>query len=83
MEVAGSYGIQTKSVFIDALCLDVLQHPKIYDVIVTTNMFGDILSDVCGYLTGRLGMLPSSNIGEKHVFLSQSMEVLLILPTRV
>lgn len=68
MEVAGSYGIQTKSVFIDALCLDVLQHPKIYDVIVTTNMFGDILSDVCGYLTGGLGMLPSSNIGEKHAF---------------
>lgn len=68
MEVAGSYGIKTKSVFIDALCLDVLQHPKNYDVIVTTNMFGDILSDVCGYLTGGLGMLPSANIGENHAF---------------
>ncbi len=67
-EVAESYGIQTKSVFIDALCLDVLQHPKNYDVIVTTNMFGDILSDVCGYLTGGLGMLPSANIGEKYAF---------------
>ena len=67
-EVAESHGIQTKAVFIDALCLDVLQHPKNYDVIVTTNMFGDILSDVCGYLTGGLGMLPSANIGEKHAF---------------
>lgn len=66
--VAESYGIQTKSVFIDALCLDVLQHPKNYDVIVTTNMFGDILSDVCGYLTGGLGMLPSANIGDTHAF---------------
>ena len=68
VEVADSYGIKTKLVFIDALCLDVLQHPKNYDVIVTTNLFGDILSDVCGYLTGGLGMLPSANIGEKHAF---------------
>ncbi len=67
-EVAESYGIKTKAVFIDALCLDVLQHPKNYDVIVTTNMFGDILSDVCGYLTGGLGMLPSANIGDKYAF---------------
>ncbi len=67
-EVASSFGIQTKAVFIDALCLDVLQHPNNYDVIVTTNMFGDILSDVCGYLTGGLGMLPSANIGDTHAF---------------
>lgn len=65
---AEAYGIKTQAVFIDALCLDVLQHPKKYDVIVTTNMFGDILSDVCGYLTGGLGMLPSANIGEKYAF---------------
>lgn len=67
-ETAEAYGIKTQAVFIDALCLDVLQHPKKYDVIVTTNMFGDILSDVCGYLTGGLGMLPSANIGEKYAF---------------
>ena len=51
---------------IDALCLDVLFHPRKYDVIVTTNMFGDILSDVCGYLAGGLGLLPSANIGDTH-----------------
>ena len=67
-EVAESYGIQTKAVFIDALCLDVLQHPKNYDVIITTNMFGDILRDACGYLTEGLGMLPSANIGDMHAF---------------
>jgi methanogen homoisocitrate dehydrogenase len=59
-------GVAWKERFIDALCLDVLQHPAAYDVIVTTNMFGDILSDVAAYLAGGLGMLPSANIGEHH-----------------
>jgi methanogen homoisocitrate dehydrogenase len=40
-------------------------HPDRYDVIVTTNMFGDILSDAAAYLVGGLGMLPSANIGER------------------
>ena len=51
--------------FIDALSLDLLQHPKNYCVVVTTNMFGDILSDVASYLVGGLGLVPSANIGEK------------------
>jgi methanogen homoisocitrate dehydrogenase len=41
-------------------------HPERYDVIVTTNIFGDILSDTAAYLVGGLGMLPSGNIGERH-----------------
>ncbi|MFY1644129.1 isocitrate/isopropylmalate dehydrogenase family protein [Methanoculleus bourgensis] len=52
--------------YIDALCLDVLMRPDRYDVIVTTNIFGDILSDAAAYLVGGLGMLPSANIGERH-----------------
>jgi methanogen homoisocitrate dehydrogenase len=59
-------GVKCNERFIDALCLDVLLHPASYDVIVTTNMFGDILSDVAAYLVGGLGMLPSANIGERH-----------------
>jgi methanogen homoisocitrate dehydrogenase len=59
-------GITVRDRFIDALCLDVLQHPGDYDVIVTTNMFGDILSDVTAYLVGGLGLLPSGNIGTDH-----------------
>lgn len=51
---------------IDALSLDVLQHPKNYNVVVTTNMFGDILSDVAAYLVGGLGLVPSANIGDEH-----------------
>ncbi|MCL2460922.1 MAG: isocitrate/isopropylmalate dehydrogenase family protein [Euryarchaeota archaeon] len=52
--------------YIDALVLDVIQHPTQYDVIVTTNMFGDILSDAAAYLCGGLGMLPSANIGSSQ-----------------
>lgn len=52
--------------FIDALSLDILQHPENYNVVVTTNMFGDILSDVAAYLVGGLGLVPSANIGDKH-----------------
>jgi methanogen homoisocitrate dehydrogenase len=41
-------------------------HPDRYDVVVTTNMFGDILSDAAAYLVGGLGLLPSANIGDRH-----------------
>lgn len=63
---ANAAGVPWKECFIDALCLDILQHPGKYDVIVTTNMFGDILSDVAAYLVGGLGLLPSGNLGERH-----------------
>ena len=66
LEEANKTGVRFKESYIDALCLDVLQHPAEYDVIVTTNMFGDILSDVASYLVGGLGLLPSANIGSDH-----------------
>ena len=59
-------GIAYNDKFIDALSLDVLQHPASYDVVVTTNIFGDILSDVASYLVGGLGLVPSANIGERY-----------------
>ncbi|HQP72181.1 MAG TPA: isocitrate/isopropylmalate family dehydrogenase, partial [Methanoculleus sp.] len=59
-------GVPCTTRFIDALSLDILMHPARYDVIVTTNIFGDILSDTAAYLVGGLGMLPSGNIGERH-----------------
>ncbi|MDO8840759.1 isocitrate/isopropylmalate dehydrogenase family protein [Methanocalculus sp.] len=65
-EEASRAGIPFEACFIDSLALDILQHPKRYGVIVTTNIFGDILSDVAGYLVGGLGMLPSANIGDQH-----------------
>jgi len=59
-------GVSYNEKFIDALGLDVLQHPQAYDVIVTTNIFGDILSDVASYLVGGLGLVPSANIGDRY-----------------
>ena len=59
-------GIRFNDRYIDALSLDLLQHPEQYCVVVTTNMFGDILSDVAAYLVGGLGLVPSANIGDHH-----------------
>ena len=59
-------GVPVNDKFIDALSLDLLQHPKNYSVVVTTNMFGDILSDVASYLVGGLGLVPSANIGDTY-----------------
>jgi methanogen homoisocitrate dehydrogenase len=59
-------GVSCNDKFIDALALDILQHPASYDVVVTTNIFGDILSDVASYLVGGLGLVPSANIGDHH-----------------
>ena len=59
-------GVLCLEKYIDALSLDVLQHPKAYDVVVTTNIFGDILSDVASYLVGGLGLVPSANIGDRY-----------------
>ena len=63
---AKAAGISCNDKFIDALSLDILQHPEKYSVVVTSNMFGDILSDVTAYLVGGLGLLPSGNIGMDH-----------------
>ncbi|AGB03581.1 isocitrate/isopropylmalate dehydrogenase family protein [Methanoregula formicica] len=59
-------GIECNDRFIDALALDLLQHPAAYDVVVTTNIFGDILSDVASFLVGGLGLAPSANIGDRY-----------------
>jgi len=66
LEEAEKAGVSVDKKYIDALVLDVLQHPDRYDVIVTTNIFGDILSDAAAFLEGGLGMLPSANIGKGH-----------------
>lgn len=63
---AKSAGVTFNDKFIDSLALDILQHPAAYDVVVTTNIFGDILSDMASYLVGGLGLVPSANIGDRH-----------------
>jgi 3-isopropylmalate dehydrogenase len=54
--------IQTQHMYIDALCLQMVRDPKSLDVIVTNNMFGDIITDLAAALQGGLGMAASGNI---------------------
>lgn len=51
---------------VDAMCMWLLKNPENYDVIVTTNLFGDILSDLCAQLVGGMGFGYSGNIGAKY-----------------
>ena len=54
--------VEGEHYFIDTLCMDLIQHPEEFSVIVTNNMYGDILSDVCAGLVGGVGMAPSGCI---------------------
>jgi 3-isopropylmalate dehydrogenase len=59
-------GIETERVYVDAAALFLLQRPQTFDVIVTENMFGDILSDLSAGLVGGMGLAPSADIGDKY-----------------
>ncbi len=62
----GGYAdIQLDHMLVDNCAMQLIRNPKQFDVIVTTNMFGDILSDEAAMLTGSIGMLPSASIGGK------------------
>ena len=63
--VAATYpDLQVDDYHIDAMAAHLVRHAADFDVIVTTNMFGDILSDLTGELTGSLGLAPSINAGD-------------------
>jgi methanogen homoisocitrate dehydrogenase len=66
LEEAARAGVPCTAQYIDSLALDILMSPSNYDCIVTTNIFGDILSDVAAFLVGGLGLLPSANIGRRY-----------------
>src|SRR5438105_13185715 len=69
-EVAGRHPqIQAKAMFVDALAMDLVRQPEAYDVIVTNNLFGDILTDLGAALTGGLGIAASGNIHPGRVSL--------------
>lgn len=64
-EVAERYPqIESTEMIVDATCMKLVMTPDEFDVIVTTNLFGDILSDLCAGLVGGLGMAPGANISE-------------------
>jgi 3-isopropylmalate dehydrogenase len=59
-------------VYVDAAALYLVQRPASFDVMVTENMFGDILSDLVAGLVGGMGMAPSADIGPKHAVFQPS-----------
>ncbi len=64
-EVAAHYpDIEFQEMIVDNACMQLVMRPEQFDVLVTTNLFGDIISDLCAGLVGGLGLAPGANIGE-------------------
>jgi 3-isopropylmalate dehydrogenase len=61
----GYAGIELEHILVDNCAMQLIRNPRQFDVVVTTNMFGDILSDEAAMLTGSIGMLPSASLGGK------------------
>ncbi len=67
LEVAEQYpDVQTTDIIVDAAAMRLVRDPESFDVLVSTNLFGDILSDLMAGLVGGLGVAPSANLGERH-----------------
>ncbi|HEY0071727.1 MAG TPA: isocitrate/isopropylmalate dehydrogenase family protein [Chloroflexia bacterium] len=65
-EVAAQHpSIQFENVIVDNMCMQLVQKPDLYDVLVLPNLYGDIVSDLCAGLVGGLGVAPGANIGEE------------------
>jgi 3-isopropylmalate dehydrogenase len=72
-EVAGEFpGVEADRVYVDAAALYLVERPERFDVMVTENMFGDILSDLGAALVGGMGMAPSADIGERYAVFQPS-----------
>ncbi len=65
--VAQSYpDVELENLYVDNCAMRLIDRPTSFDVLLTTNMFGDILSDEAAMLTGSIGLLPSASLGEHH-----------------
>lgn len=66
-EVANDYpDVQLSNMYVDNAAMQIVRDPKQFDVILTSNLFGDIISDIAGMITGSLGMLPSASLGTHY-----------------
>ncbi len=64
-QVAAGYpDIEFEDRIVDNMCMQLVQKPELYDVLVMPNLYGDIISDLCAGLVGGLGVAPGANIGE-------------------
>jgi isocitrate dehydrogenase (NAD+) len=65
-QVAEKYtDIEFEDRIVDNMCMQLIQKPELYDVLVLPNLYGDIISDLCAGLVGGLGVAPGANIGDK------------------
>ena len=65
--VAAEYegrGVEFEDRIVDNMCMQLVQKPELYDVLVAPNLYGDIISDLCAGLVGGLGVAPGANIGD-------------------
>jgi tartrate dehydrogenase/decarboxylase / D-malate dehydrogenase len=68
-DVARDYpDIRTESILVDAACMDLVRRPGDFDVIVASNLFGDILTDLSAAITGSLGLAPSANLNPERTY---------------
>lgn len=58
--------VQLSDMYVDNAAMQIVRNPRQFDVLLTSNLFGDILSDIAGMITGSLGMLPSASLGSKY-----------------
>jgi isocitrate dehydrogenase (NAD+) len=64
-KVAAEYpGIEYKEIIVDNACMQMVLNPNQFDLLLLTNLYGDIMSDLAAGLVGGLGVVPSGNIGE-------------------
>ncbi|NCI47518.1 NADP-dependent isocitrate dehydrogenase [Sediminibacterium soli] len=72
-EIAREYpGLKADDVIVDDLCMKLVSRPDLFDVVVLTNLQGDIVSDLCAGLVGGLGFAPSANIGD-HISIFEAV----------
>ena len=67
-KTAENNSVEVSDKLVDIAAYDLMMSPSKYDTIVTTNLFGDILSDLGAALLGSIGLAPSANVGDKHAF---------------
>ena len=68
-EVARDYpDVRTESLLVDAACMDLVRRPGGFDVLVASNLFGDILTDLSAAITGSLGLAPSANLNPAKTY---------------
>ena len=66
-KIAQDYpGVELRETNVDAMCMWLVKNPQDYDVLVSSNMFGDIISDLAAQLVGGLGFAASANIGDNY-----------------